>query len=179
MALPIAAAGAAMIPGFFGGLGYGTGLQYSYARGFPAFETGGSKGFVDVVKRDATEMLRAFTQGMFGNETTPTSGVNKSGQTYQQWQRSSAPPTVKQPRASKPSPGANKNSTTKNTILNEIKSLDSWIQTWAKAKSIGNYVVSPTGSKMHSSVYSSTMKRKIADLAKARNTFHKKYGYWA
>ena len=77
MALPIAAAGAAMIPGFFGGLGYGTGLQYSYARGFPAFAAGGPKAFVDVIKQDTANMLGSFTQGMLGsgNNSIDTGGL--------------------------------------------------------------------------------------------------------
>ena len=82
-----------MIPGFFGGLGYGAGLQYSYARGFPAFETGGAKGFVDVVKRDAQDMLTAFTQDMFGNKNNsgPVSGTNVGGLTYSEWAETGIP----------------------------------------------------------------------------------------
>lgn len=86
MALPIAGAGAAMIPGFFGGLGYGTGLQYSYARGFPAFEAGGAKGYVDTVSRDALQMLMAFAEAGDIINVDPVKGQkNISGQTYQDW----------------------------------------------------------------------------------------------
>ena len=110
MAVPIAAAGAAMIPGFAGGLGYGMGLQYSYARGFPAFEAGGTRKFVDVVKQDMYDMVNSFTGDMFGGKqhSGPISGVNIGGQTYQQWQNVGAEKPAKR--------GSQFTKTTKGTV---------------------------------------------------------------
>lgn len=56
------------LAGFSGGLGYGTGLQYSYSRGFPAFEAGGVKGMHGTLARDLRPLF-----DIIGSQTSDVS----------------------------------------------------------------------------------------------------------
>lgn len=80
-ALPaVAMGGAGMMAGFTGGLGYGMGLQYSYAKGFPAFSTGGAQGFVSAVRGDMEGIVNAFV----GNQNKSTIDPNIKQQVFEQ-----------------------------------------------------------------------------------------------
>lgn len=186
MVAPIAAAGAAMLPGFFGGLGYGTGLQYSYARGFPAFEAGGAKGFTSVIKRDAQDMLATFMEGAGIGQADPISGVNKSGLTYSQWANQGIPKKTVQHGGQKKAAGAQPAgvSTYKNTLsklemeLNRIgnglkaaRSRDPQVAAANKQTVIG------ARRKAYSS-WQSDMKALERKIYETRSAFKKKYGYY-
>lgn len=98
MAIGAAAIIGGALAGFSGGLGYGTGLQYSYSRGFPAFQAGGMQGMYDTLRDDIEPIYGILGSALGGKKATPVSGVNVGGQTYQQWQAGQAKPDLRKPK---------------------------------------------------------------------------------
>lgn len=86
MAIGAAAVLGGALAGFSGGLGYGTGLQYSYSRGFPAFQSGGMEGMYDTLRSDLQPIYSIFGNALSGEKPT-----NRSGLTYDEWQKGASP----------------------------------------------------------------------------------------
>lgn len=86
MAIGAAAVLGGALAGFSGGLGYGTGLQYSYSRGFPAFQAGGMQQMYDTLRSDISPIY-----GILGSALGGSPATNKSGLTYEEWMAGAKP----------------------------------------------------------------------------------------